>query len=117
MIRKIVKLAVFLLIANGLYQVTPVALHNMQFKDALQQLVLYSQKATDAELVNRAMALADENNIPLERETVRVPAGCRCAAHRRDLRRGPKLLPRYSYHWQFDIDAQALDLTGPAPRR
>ena len=28
MIRKIVKLAVFLLIANGLYQVTPVALHN-----------------------------------------------------------------------------------------
>ena len=90
MIRKIVKLAVFLLIANGLYQVTPVALHNMQFKDALQQLVLYSQKATDAELVNRAMALADENNIPLEREYVRVPAGHRCASHRGELRRVPE---------------------------
>jgi putative aminopeptidase FrvX len=117
MIRKIVKLAVFLLIANGLYQVTPVALHNMQFKDALQQLVLYSQKATDAELVNRAMALADENNIPLEREYVRVRRDAGALHIDATYVEALKLLPRYSYHWQFDIDAQALDLTGPAPRR
>ena len=89
----------------------------MQFKDALQQLVLYSQKATDAELVNRAMALADENNIPLEREYVRVRRDAGALHIEATYVEALKLFPRYSYHWQFDIDAQALDLTGPAPRR
>ncbi len=117
MIRKIVKVAVFLLIANALYQVTPVALHNMQFKDALQQLVLYSQKATDAELVNRTMALADENNIPLEREYVRVLRETGSIHISASYVEPLRLLPRYAYPWQFDIDAKALDLTGAGPRR
>src|SRR4051794_41837955 len=107
MIRKLVKLAVFLFIANGLYQVTPVALHNMQFKDALQQLVLYSQKATDAELVNRAMALADENNIPLDREYVRVRRDTGALPIDAGYVETPQLLPPDSSHWGVGIDAPA----------
>jgi hypothetical protein len=117
MIRKIVKIAVFLLIANALYQVTPVALHHMQFKDALQQLVLYAQKATDAELINRAMTLADENNIPLEREYVRVRRETGSIHIDASYVQPLRILPRYAYPWEFDIDAQALDLAGASPRR
>jgi hypothetical protein len=117
MIRKIVKIAVFLLIANALYQIAPVALHNMQFKDALQELVLYSQKATDAELVNRTMALADESNVPLEREYVRVRRETGAIHIDASYVEALHLLPRYSYNWEFDIDAKALDISGSAPRR
>ncbi|MEN3337418.1 MAG: hypothetical protein V7647_1094 [Acidobacteriota bacterium] len=117
MIRKIVKIAVFLLIANALYQVTPVALHNMQFKDALQELVLYSQKASDAELVNRTMALAGENRIPLEREYVRVLHETGSLHLQASYVEPLRLLPRYSYGWEFNIDAKALDLTAATPRR
>jgi len=35
-IRKLVKLAVFLLIANAVYRIAPVSVHYFQFKDALQ---------------------------------------------------------------------------------
>src|SRR5689334_1891722 len=64
-VRKLVKLAILLFIANALYRMAPVSLHYYQFKDALQELALFSQKATDAELTDRVMALADEHNVPL----------------------------------------------------
>ena len=39
MIRKLVQLAIFLLIANAVYRIAPVTVHHYQFKDALQELV------------------------------------------------------------------------------
>ena len=38
MIRKLVQLAMFLLIANALYRIAPVSIHYYKFKDALQEL-------------------------------------------------------------------------------
>ena len=40
MIRKLVKLAVFLLIVNGLYRIAPPTVHYFQFKDAVQELAM-----------------------------------------------------------------------------
>src|SRR4051812_5328883 len=117
MIRKIVKLAVFVLVANALYQVTPVALHHFQFKDALQELALYSQKSTDADLVARAQALAEENSVPVQREDIHVrrePGSIHIEASYVE----PLwLLPQYSYPWRFDIDAAAVDLSTAEPHR
>jgi hypothetical protein len=117
MIRKIVKLAAFVLVANALYQVTPVALRRFQFKDALEQLALYAQKSSDAELVERAVALAAENNVPLQPEDVVVrhePGAIHIQATYVETLR---FLPRYDYQWQFDIDAKAVDLRTLAPLR
>jgi hypothetical protein len=108
MIRKLLKVAVFLLIANAVYQVAPATIHYLKFKDAVGELALFSQKATDAELVDRVMALAEENSIPLEREYVEVQ------------RQGPSLLikaayvetfqflPGSKYTSEFNVDAKAI---------
>ena len=72
MIRKLVKLAIFLLIANGVYRITPPTIHYYKFKDAVQELALFSQKTADAELIDHVMALADENQVPLDRDYVQV---------------------------------------------
>ena len=117
MIRRIVKIAVFLFIANAVYQVFPVAYRNMQFKDALRELALYSQKASDAEIVNRTMAIADESNVPLEREYVRVRHETGALHIDASYVESLTLLPRYHYRWEFDVDAKALDLTAAARRR
>ena len=109
MIRKLIQLAIFLLMANALYRVAPVSIHYYKFKDAVQELALFSQKATDAQLVDRVMELADENNIPLDREWVQVrrPNGELIidASYVETM----KVLPGYDYVRQFDIEAKVID--------
>jgi hypothetical protein len=116
-IRKIVKIAVFLLIANGLYQIAPVAYRNIQFKEAMQEMVLYSQKSGDTELINRAMTLARENNVPLQREYVGVRHETGSIHVDASYVEPLKLFPGYTYKWEVTIDAKALDLTNASPRR
>ncbi len=111
MIRKIVKLAVFLLIANAVYQVAPVVVRHVQFKDAIQELALYSQRASDAELVNRVMAIAGDRHVPLEREYVGVRHETGSIHIDASYVESLRLLPRYTYEWEFQIDAKALDMS------
>jgi hypothetical protein len=109
-VRKLVKLAILLFIANALYRMAPVSLHYYQFKDALQELALFSQKATDAELTDRVMALADEHNVPLDRDyvTIKRPNGQLIidASYVESM----TLLPGYAYDHQFDVEAKAFDV-------
>ena len=109
MIRRALQIAVFLLLANAVYQAVPVSWHYYQFKDALQELALFSQKSTDAQLIDRVMVLADEHSIPLDRDYVQVQRG-----------RGELVItvayidtmtfvPGYDYNREFDITVRAFD--------
>ena len=109
MIRKLVQLAIFLLIANAVYRIAPVSLHFYQFKDGLQELALFGQKATDAQLVDRVMTLADENSIPLEREYVQIRRSNAQLIINVSYVETMKVLPGYDYVRQFDIEAKAFD--------
>jgi len=108
-IRKLVKLAIFLLIANALYRVAPPSIHYFQFKDAVQELALFSLKTPDAELIDRVMALADENNIPLDRDYVQVRRSNGQLIIDASYVESMKVLPGYSYDHQFDVEARAFD--------
>lgn len=109
MIRKLLQIGVFLLIANGLYQAAPVSWHYYQFKDALRELALFSQKSSDAELIDRVMALAEEHSIPLEREYVQVRRGNGQLVITASYVDSMKFLPGYTYEQQFDIEAKSFD--------
>lgn len=117
MIRRVVKVAVFLLAANAIYQVAPVIYHHAQFADALQELALYGQKSSDADIVTRAVALGAENGVPLQRDDVGVRREAGAVHIDASYVERLRLLPGYTYPWEFDIDAKALDLGGAAPRR
>jgi hypothetical protein len=110
-IRKLVKLAIFLLIANAVYRIAPPAVHYFQFKDAVQELALFSQQKTpDAELIDRVMALADEHSIPLERDYVQVRRSNGQLTIDASYVESMKVLPGYSYERQFDVEAKAFDV-------
>ena len=72
MLRNLVRLAVILLIAHALYRFVPVYLHYYQFKDAVKETALFSKDRSELELTDRVMALADEYQIPLDRDVVQI---------------------------------------------
>jgi len=108
-IKKLIQLAIFLLMANALYRVAPVSIHYFKFKDALHELALFSQKTTDAELTDHVMALADENSIPLDREWVQIKRPNGQLVIDVSYVETMKVLPGYDYVRQFDIEARAFD--------
>lgn len=109
MIRKLIQLAIFLLMANAVYRIAPVSVHYFKFKDAIQELALFSQKATDAELTDHVMALADENSIPLDRDWVQIRRPNGQLVIDVSYVETMKVLPGYDYVRQFDIEARAFD--------
>ena len=110
MIRKLIQLAIFLLMANAVYRIAPVSVHYYKFKDAVQELALFSpQKATDAQLVDRVMELADENGIPLDREWVQIHRSPGQLTIDASYVETMKVLPGYDYVRQFDVEAKAFD--------
>ena len=110
MIRKVIQLAIFLLMANAVYRIVPVALHYYKFKDAVQELALFSQRATDAQLVDRVMELADENSIPLDREWVQIHRSTGQLTIDASYVETMKVLPGYDYVRQFDVEAKVVDV-------
>jgi hypothetical protein len=109
MIRKLLQLAVFLLIANAVYQAAPVSWHYYEFKDAVQELVLFSQKATDAELIDRVMVLAEEHSIPLEREYVQVKRHPGQLVITAAYIETMTFVPGYQYAREFDVQAKTFE--------
>jgi uncharacterized protein (UPF0248 family) len=111
MIRKALQIAVFLLLANAVYQAAPVSWHYFQFKDALQELALFSQKSTDNELIDRVMVLADEHSIPLDRDYVQVRRGHGEIVITASYIDSMTFVPGYDYNRQFDVVVKAFDPT------
>jgi hypothetical protein len=109
MIRRALQIAVFLLLANAVYQAVPVSWHYYQFKDALQELALFSQKSTDAQLIDRVMVLADEHSIPLDRDYVQVQRGRSEIVITVSYIDTMRFVPGYDYNRQFDITVRAFD--------
>lgn len=109
MIKKLINLAVVALIVYALYHVAPVWLHYFTFKDAVKEMALFSKEKTDAGVIDRVMAIAQESGVPLAREYVEVRrAGDRLyitAAYVEVV----KIVPGYDYSWQFQIEATGLN--------
>lgn len=72
MARRVVKLAIFLLVVHALYRFVPVYVRYQQFKDAVHETALFARNGTDAQILDRVMALAEKHNIPLDREYVQI---------------------------------------------
>jgi hypothetical protein len=107
MIRKLLKLAVFLLVANALYQVVPVSLRYFEFRDAVREMALFPQKLSEAQLVDKVMEIAEEHGIPLERDDVQVRRAFDGSvvvdlSYVEPLR----FLPGFEYPWEFEVIAR-----------
>jgi hypothetical protein len=72
MIKKIISLIVFLVIANAGVRVAIVNFHDQQFKDGIRELSLFSGGKSEEIIRAKVMELARENQIPLDPDYVEM---------------------------------------------
>lgn len=113
MARKIVKLAIFLVIANALYRFVPVYVHYQQFKDAVHEAALFSRGRTDTQLIDQVMELAAKYHIPLDREYVQVRHENERTMIDASYVETIEWFPTYKRNWQFDVGGQAFTNVRP----
>jgi hypothetical protein len=70
--KTIIKLAVFLLIVNALWQVVPPYWRYREFERALQDLALKAGPREAPEIAEAVMGLAADHKVPVLRENVHV---------------------------------------------
>jgi hypothetical protein len=113
MIRRLVKVGIFLLGVHALYRFVPVYVHYQQFKDAVHETALFSRGRTDTELIDRVMELADRHGVPLDREYVQVRRENDQLYIDASYVESIEWLPTYRRPWQFDIGARAFGNVRP----
>jgi hypothetical protein len=112
-IKNLIKLAVFLLLANALYQTAPVWVHYYQFKDAVKEMALFSKDASEASVVDRVMELAGKHKVPLERDSVQVARTKDHLFIEGAYVEVVKVVPGYEYRWPFEVSVDVWHVENP----
>ncbi|HEX6464790.1 MAG TPA: hypothetical protein VFZ98_10065 [Vicinamibacterales bacterium] len=92
MIKRVVSLLVFLLIANAGIRLGLVVFHDQRFKDAVRELALFAGQPpakTDDALRGKVMQLAQDNQIPLDPDFLKI--------HRNNSDNGEKVTIEFAY--------------------
>jgi hypothetical protein len=114
MARRLVKLAIFLLLVHALYRFVPVYFHYQQFKDAVHETALFSRDRTDAQIIDRVMELAEKYEIPLSRDYVQVRRENERTMIDVSYVESIEWLPTYTRPWQFDVGEEAFTNVRPS---
>jgi len=72
MIKKVIGLVLFLLVANAGFRVAIVWFHNQQFEDAVREIALFGAGKSDDTLKNSVMGAASDNQVPLDPDFVDI---------------------------------------------
>lgn len=106
MLRKLVSVAIFVLLGLALYRVGPVYLRYQEFKDAVGDTALFSADKSEDSIRDRVVEQARHFGVPLDPDDItlrRVGDHTYIEVTYVELLR---LLPGYSRPWQFDIQTQ-----------
>ena len=70
--KTLIKIVVALLVVTACFNASRVALNNYSFEDAVHEGLLFDQRATDSEIVDMVMKLANEYLIPMDPKDVTI---------------------------------------------
>jgi len=92
-----------------------------QFRDAVQQILLFGSGASTDDLENEIMMEADRQDVPLEREKLDVQQRDMVVTAEASYLDEIELVPGYKYPktWTFNIEVRHVDMhagTGRGPR-
>lgn len=113
-VRKLVKLAIVLLIANAMYQFVPPYVHYVQFKDAVRETALFAKDVPDGVLLDKLMSLAEKHNVPIDRDAIEIRHDQSNIYIDASYVQVINFAPTYAYPWQFEVKADAIH--NPPPR-
>ncbi len=68
----IIKLVVVIALLTAAFQGSRAMMSNYQFEDAVEQALLFAPNASDAEVVEKVLALANEYGLPVEADNIAI---------------------------------------------
>jgi hypothetical protein len=107
MVKNIIRLAVVFIILHAGFRFGTAYFHYEEFKDAVQEMALFSKEKDDSMVVARVMELANTYGIPLEREFVQVRRDQEHTYVDATYVEMIEWLPGYTRPWQFEVGAAA----------
>lgn len=115
-VRKLLKLAVVLLIANALYQFVPPYVHYIQFRDAVGEVALFANDVPDGLLLDKLMSLAEKNDVPIDRDAIVIRHDRANIYIDASYVQVITFVPTYAYPWQFEVKAEGIRNLPPGAR-
>ena len=70
--KTIIKLVLVFALLTAAFQGTRAAMSNYQFEDDVEQALLFSPNASEAEMIQQVVSLAEEYGLPVEADDVTV---------------------------------------------
>lgn len=111
--KSLIKMAVGVALLVACFNAGNAALNNYRFEDAVHEGLLYDVKASDAEITDMVMKLADQYDVPLDRRDIRIQDVNQDVRIDISYTKDVVLLPGvYSRPWTFQPSTSARILTG-----
>ena len=111
--KTIIKIVVTVAILTACFQAARYYFNNFQFEDAAQQRLLFETKASDAEVVNIVMRLANEYQLPLDEDDISVRMVGQDRVVEMEYTEDVPLLPGvFTYPWKFTPRTSTRMLSG-----
>jgi hypothetical protein len=102
MLKKLLGVAVVLVIGYAGYQTLPVYVRYQQFKDGVRETALFAGQKSDDALKDRIMELATQYKVPVDRNDIQIhrETNVEIAVSYDEV---VEVVPRYVKTWHFDI--------------
>jgi hypothetical protein len=113
MVRTLVKLLVAALVVHACWRCTGVAVRYYRFKDAVHEMVLFSSAKSDVALEARVLELAEQSDVPIKRDSVRVHHVQNHIVVNAAYTDQVELLPTKFYPFDFTVNVDVLDALQP----
>jgi hypothetical protein len=111
--KTLIKIVATLVILVACFQAARYYLNNFQFEDAAQQRLLFETRASDTEIVNIVMRLANEYQLPLKADDISVRmVGQDRVVEMQYIENVPLLPGVFTYPWKFTPRTSTRMLSG-----
>ena len=104
MIRKLVSLAVIVLVALFFWRVTPPWMRYFDFQDQVREAARYSQGQTAEQVQAHIFRVAQEDNIPLDEQAIKILKEEQLMHVELAYTENLQVLPGYFYPYEFKIE-------------
>lgn len=101
--RKLLNLAVVLLIVHAGWKIGPVFLRHFEFKDQVTEAARFSGRRSAAELRQQVLALAKQDGVPLDPRALNVQKAGEVVRVDASYTENLEILPRYYYPHEFTL--------------
>ena len=114
--RALLRIAILLLVAHGLFRFVPPYWHHNQFESAIKKVAQEWGQPTDEEVMQYVLTAAAENDVPITRDHVSVRRQGEHTLVDVEYTLPIEWLPSYKRDWDFKAHLNAWRLEPPKPR-